>query len=258
MILLPKEIQYNEICQYLNCESIINLSRVNHDFHLINEDDILWKNLLYRDFGIEYEIINNLYILYNQDDVLYRDFENKIINIKNLYMLYKCALKKLSKVHPIITQRALLKVIEEIPKSEWDNLCMILKYNISIPEQHILSTGFLIGAINNSEYKNKFVKSDVYRNKLVFTAGNANLIWKNFDVMISIIENDYTKYKDLISKPTFIFIQNDLILCKYDYELAEQFTFELISNAFLYCHGYLEKIIEEIFNELRIKLGIKI
>ncbi len=262
MILLPKEIQLNEICQYLNYESIINLRLVNSCF--CYEDDILWKHLLYRDFGIEYEIIaiDNLYKLYNNiswKDILYRDFENKIINVKNLYMLHKHALKKLTNIHPIITQRALLKVIECIPKSEWNNLCMALKHNIYvlIPEQHILSINVLIDAINDSEYKDEYIMSDIYRDKLVFTAGNANLIWTNFDVMLSIIENDHTKYKDLASKPTFIFVQNHLVLCKYDYELAEQILFE-VHEHITYCHQYMDKITDEIFDELRIKLAIKI
>lgn len=247
MNLLPKE-TLNEIIQYLNCESIISLCKVDHKFYLI--DDVLWKNLLYRDFGIKYKIINFKYLM--SDEILYRDIENKIINIKNLYILYKCALKKLSKVHPIITQRALLKVIEEIPKSEWDNLCTALTHSKFIPEQHILSVSNLIESINNAEYKNEFIMSDIYRDKLIFTEGNANLIWKNFDIMIIDIENDHTKYKNLISKPTFIFVQNCLILCKYDYELAEQLLWE-VTGVSLNCHEYMDKIIEEIFDILKLK-----
>jgi hypothetical protein len=260
MISLPKEIQLKEICQYLNCENIINLSQVNHSFYLINEYDDLWKYLLYRDFGIEYKVINvkKLQIIYKSDDILYRDFENAIINIKNLYMLYKYALEKLTKVHPIITQRTLLKVIEEIPKFEWDNLCMALRETIFIPEQHILSINNLIDAINNTEYKNEFIMPDSYRQKIKFTSGDANLIWDNFNIMIKDIENDRTKYKNLVSKQSFIFVQNHLILCKYDYELAEQFLYELISNAIIYCHEYMYEITEEIFDELRIKLRIDI
>lgn len=178
-------------------------------------------------------------------------------------MLYKYALKKLSNIHPIITQRALLKVVNCIPKSEWNNLCMALKHILCIPEQYILSINHLIYTINNAEYEegeDTFIMPDIYREKLTFTEGDANLIWKNFDMMTSIIENDHTKYKDLVSKPSFIFIQTHLILCKYDYELAEQFIYEMYinTNTINYCHKYIDEIIEEIFDKLRIKLGIKV
>lgn len=246
MILLPKEIQLNEIFQYLNYKSILNLKLVNSNFCII-DDDVLWKHLLYRDFGIENINFYNLHKLYDDTslkNILYRGFEN--INIKNLYMLYKCALEKLTKVHPIITQRTLLKVIEYIPKSEWDNLCTALKNDTSIPEQRILSVNVLIAAVSNSEWEDEFIPSDLYKYRILFTRGNANIIWNNFDIMLSIIESDHTKYKDLILNPTFIFVKNDLRLCKYDYELAEQFLFEVHEHV-NYCHEYMDQITDEIF-----------
>lgn len=91
MILLPREIQLNEIYQYLSYESIINLSLVNNDTYLINKDDNLWIHLLHRDFGIEYESINidDLYNLYDISwkNIFYRDFENKIKNVKYIYVI---------------------------------------------------------------------------------------------------------------------------------------------------------------------------
>jgi len=257
---LPKEIQLKEISQYLDYKSIINLSRINREFCLINENDILWKFLLYRDFGVEYEVMNikNLHRIYKSDDILlkhllYKDFENKIINIKNLYMLYICALEKLTKVHPIITQRALLKVIENIPKSDWGNLCLALRDCDLNAEVYILSVNNLMEAVNYDDYDLDGYRFSMHY-EIGFAYGISNFIWSDFDIMLDYIENDPSKYKDVVSKQNFIFVDKCLILCKYDYELAEQFIYEASSyNVICHCDLSFGGIIDEILN-LRIKV----
>lgn len=250
MYLLPKELKLNEICKSLSYESIINLYHVNHEFYLINKEDNLWKHLLYRDFGIKFDMINtkNIHLLYKSNIILLNNLFNKDseINIKKLYTLYKYALKKLSKIHFIITQRTLLKVIENIPNFEWDNLCRALKEYIFKSVDHILSVNNLIEAIDNAEYEYHLIyqpiMSDIYRCKITFPEGKSNSKWSNFDIIINEIKNDTMQYKASVLKPSFIFVNERLILCKYDYELAE----ELLLYFYAQCEKYFEEITIEI------------
>lgn len=219
---LPIEIYLNEIT--LDYKGMINLNQVNHYFYKIYQDDTMWKKLLYQDLGIKQNL-----------------------NHKYFYMLYKSLLIKLTKLHPIITQSALLKIVECIPISEWDDLCMILEDHVRITSDYILSINYIKSALSGFKYEyenNKdFKLPTIYQYKI-------NCKYENVDILCDDIEKNRNKFTDIVSTPSYIFVDERLILCKYDLELAEQIVGELTSHVFYVC-DCIDDIIEEL-NKLRI------
>ena len=89
-----------EFYKYLSYEEIINLCNTNYLFSSICRNNETWKYLMKRDFAIDYIGVD-----------AYRE-----------YLKYKNALDIFSTRFPIITQRALINIVDNISSQYWNQI----------------------------------------------------------------------------------------------------------------------------------------
>lgn len=202
---LPTEVRFNEFWQYLDYQDIVRLCETDVMFSKICEFNYVWQYLIKRDFGF----------IYVEE------------NARSLYLLYNRALNVFSKYLPIITQTALSTLVTYIPTSEWNDLELSLKAFLDdyddTPKIFTVNTLFYILS-NGAE---NYVIPSSFRKyyEILEEVADVKVLYPDFDQILEVL-NDCNNFRTMMSRPTLIFINKELTVIEYDYELVEQLAFE--------------------------------
>jgi hypothetical protein len=192
---IPHDYVLNELWKHLPYDELLNLCETSSEFNNICLSNKTWVFLLNRDFAITYN---------GQ-------------NAHNMYLLYKGALEILTPYFPIVTQRALVELVAT--NSQWSNLITVLNIFKNIWEDR-----YKIFTIQMLRYILDFRDDD----------GN-QIIDKTLQILegsYDIIRRTYTNYKDILAKlttnnlellisfNTIVFVNKQLTVIPYDYELG--------------------------------------
>jgi hypothetical protein len=197
MEFLPQEVKLTEIWKYLPYEDIVRLCQTNKEFSTICSSNETWKYLLQRDFRI----------IFTEE------------NAYNLYILYKQALDYFSKFYPIITQRALSRIINVFPTSTWNDLGYAIE---QFQEQIGLTSEFILSDLTVSDIRIFMIESGEFEQVLVNINRDmiGDEVTPEFNQILEELEESCDRFEEIISHPIFIFIHKQLTLINYDYELA--------------------------------------
>lgn len=201
---IPEDIKLKEFWKYLPYESIIYLCQVNREFSSICQDNLMWCYLLYRDF-----------------DVIYVE-----VTAQNRYLSYKCTLAHFSNFYPIITKHALKSLVDLVPVSKWS------KFNEAI-KSHKSQYGFLkiltyndLVGVSYVDVNCEYILEESERK--LFKEDDPHLIYHNFNQMVQELnEHNCSQLDAFISRSSLVFINNKLVLINYDYELLQQFGYNI-------------------------------
>jgi hypothetical protein len=203
---LPSEIKFNEVIKHLSSKDILELCRTNVEFNKICQNDVTWKYLLYRDFGV--------------------DYTNKI---RNEYLLHKSVLDFLTKYYPVITQKALETFINLVPISIWPIFeIAVHEHREEFGEESspILSINEL-SFLSNAEYESgEKVFNKFYNNLPNQAYKNFLSTYPNIDEITRQLDNrNYDQYNTFISHPSLIFVNKKPVIINYDYDLASELRY---------------------------------
>jgi hypothetical protein len=204
MDIIPRDVKVLELFRYLSYEDIMELCQTNREFNMICHNNITWKYLLQRDFGITYTK-ENAY---------------------NLYMLYKQALDYFSNFYPIITQRVLNIIVNIAPISTWDSIAQAIgERNMEIIYKEYLLSVYILIEICNQEF--------LIEHELIVTEVNCETIKSNVNTqLIEELRKYCNRFWKLISYPTLVFINKKLTLIKYDLDLGHSLLLDTGNDCF--------------------------
>jgi hypothetical protein len=213
--------------KHLDYDDLINLCQSNSLFNSICLSNNTWIYLIYRDFGFAYN---------GQ-------------NAHDTYLLYKTALDLLTEYFPIVTQLALYELVETIsnPKSEDLRLALNIFKNNWEDEFKIFTIQVLQRVFNETYDAEEDDGSYVIQgtNKVVTTSDYvSNIIkdkYKNYNNIVTTLKKTNSTLKSAVKYDTIIFVNKQLTVVPYDYELAVQI---IDTNSF-----YADK-----FFDIKIKL----
>lgn len=228
---IPTDIKFSELWKHLSYESIVDLCQSSNEFNaLICQSNIIWEQLLYRDFGV----------IYIKD------------NARNMYLLYRHALNHFSQFYPIITQRALQILVNVAPIETWSG------WERSIEDRRqqsdrpdlILTVDVLATLCSEWEFDEsgemQYFVPDVDCEQIE-EMSDIRLMYPNFDQMVEELkESDCKEFKTFISNPTLIFINTHPILINYDYELALEFNYNMSGPSHRSCNEQVDQIKNDI------------
>jgi hypothetical protein len=235
---IPSEVRLQEFWKNLSYEEIVNLCRTNVEFSNICQSNVMWQYLLYRDFDITYT----------------RE------NARSLYLLYKHTVDHFSQFYPIITQKALQKLIELIPVSEWNKFDKAIRERQEYQDAYgedksLVLTGlelFRIVYVEDETVNEYVIEERFYRDQMEELFQNMDLIHPGFSQMIKQLEqNNCVQFKSFIYKPSLIFIKTKPIIINYDYELAVDLNNDIGFSMHRPCDQQIKQIYEEIVGLLR-------
>lgn len=219
---------YNNLWLTMSYEEIIQYCSSSKFFRQICNQNTTWIFLLKRDFYIE-------------------DYYNKKY-AKQMYQTYHHILKYFSKHFDVITVKAIQYIAFSWPESDWDNIIKNQKKHIKYGDfKHNILTAIMINIYafdEDLEIDSKYIpktydiydQDDKYVNQIINS------------------DNPIMEYLNLVTNNTPILINKNVVLAKYDIDLAQELFFGL--DNYMDYPDYMDNIeehhknIEKYVNEL--------
>lgn len=234
MDIVPQALVLGNLWIYLSYEDIVKLCQVNLEFNTICQSNSTWRQLLYRDFGVNY----------TDPDT------------RSLYLLYRHALEHFSNYFPIITQRALSILVNIAPVLTWNSLEKSINEYIggfagsasplilSIETFAAVCSEIIVHQVEPAIIESIVTEIDC---EMIEKMGDSSVIYPNFDEMVEYLQQgNCNQLRTLISKPTLIFVNKEPILINYDYDLASDLISNIGGPSYFQCNDQFKAIEGEI------------
>jgi hypothetical protein len=250
---LPSEVRLQEFWKHLSYDEIVNLCKINVEFSNVCQSNLMWQYLLDRDFDISYDGQNAKYVylirkffgvIYTGEDAL--QVYSKYINTLNHFTQY----------YPIITQQALISLVNLIPVSDWPAYDKVITNERINGDTNKILSAYGVGNLASATEYYEYLTQDMRK----FDNNVSNIVLdsiggeENFYQMINqILPANCDKISEIVTRPTTIFVNGKPIIVDYDYELIEKIlSVSTILNTL--CRSILENMKSIYLSLLQIRI----